>query len=65
MKIQEEHFDQRTGVHYFEQTFTTQTVKQLSFEDYNNLKMFIETCVEHMSNGRHISLWFNDITDLK
>jgi len=65
MKIQEEHFDQRTGVHYFEQTFTTQTVKQLSFEDYDNLKNFLDVVVEHMSNGRHISLWFNDITDLQ
>lgn len=65
MKIQEEHFDQRTGVHYFEQTFTTQTVQQLSFKDYDNLKNFLEVVVEHMSNGRNISIWFNDITDLQ
>ena len=38
MKIQEEHFDTRTGVHYFEQTFTTLTAKQLSFEDYDTIK---------------------------
>ncbi len=37
MKIQEEHFDQRTGVHYFEQTFTTQTVQQLSLSEQTYL----------------------------
>lgn len=65
MKIQEEHIDLKNGIHYFEQTFTTQTVQQLSFKDYDNLKNFLEVVVEHMSNGRNISIWFNDITDLK
>ena len=65
MKIQEEHLDIRNGVHYFEQIFTTQTVKQLSLKDYDNLKNFLEVVVEKMSNGKNISIWFNDITDLK
>ena len=65
MKIQEEHLDIRNGVHYFEQIFTTQTSKQLSLKDYDTLKNFLEVVVEHMSNGKNISIWFKDITDLQ
>lgn len=65
MKIQDEHFDIRTGAHYFEQIFTTKTEKQLSFRDYDTIQNFLEVVVEHMSNGRHISIWFKDLTDLQ
>ncbi len=65
MKIQEEHIELKNGTHYFEQTFITQTSEQISWQDYDNLKTFLEVCVDHMSKGRHIALFYKDLTDLK
>ncbi len=65
MKIQEEHIDLKNGIHYFEQTFITQTVFIMNYKDYDNLKMFIEICAKLMSEGRHIELLYKDITDLQ
>ena len=58
MKAQSQFYSNENGIEYWEQYFETQTHKQITIEQYNEIKQMLDDLMHLLSEGKKVDIKF-------
>ena len=61
MKAQTQFYSNENGREYWEQYFETQTHKQITIEQYNEIKQMLDDLMHLLSEGKKVDIQFTKV----